>query len=166
MKKLTSLGLAFLVTACATQSVQQPPMTQLQVREFQTRSFETDKTDDVLSAVVDAFQDQGFMVKNVVPQVGLVSAIREVDVEDSGNAVLRTFLMGQNATWEKNAVIEATANVKTHHGNHTKVRLTFQEKILNNRGGIDKVHTIEDPKFYQNFFDKIGKSIFIERQKV
>jgi uncharacterized lipoprotein YmbA len=164
MKKLTSLGFVFLLTAC-TISQQSRPKTQLQIREFQTRTFLTPETNEVLSAVVDAFQDEGFMVKNVVPQVGLVSATREVDVEDHDQVFFQTFFYGHNAQWSKNAAIEATANVKTQNGK-TKVRLTFQEKIINNRGGTDTVDTIENPKFYQNFFDKIGKSIFIEEQKI
>jgi len=165
MKKLLFLSLALLPTACMTPSMDEAPKTQLQVREFQTRSFETGKTDDVLSAVVEAFQDQGLMVKNVVPQVGLVSANKEADVEDFGNAALRTIFLGQHASWQKNMIVEATANVKTFHGK-TKVRVTFQRKILNNHGGTDEVNTIEDPKFYQEFFDKVGKSIFIEKQKI
>ncbi|OJW48503.1 MAG: hypothetical protein BGO67_04530 [Alphaproteobacteria bacterium 41-28] len=164
MKKLTSLGLACLLVAC-TPTIKQPLKTQLEVREFQTRTFDTPKTDEVLTAVVEAFQDQGFMVKNVVPQVGLVSASREVDVENEGQAAFQVFFMGQNAVWSKNALIEATANVKTQ-GGKTKVRANFQEKVTNNRGGTDSVNTIEDPKFYQDFFDKVGKSIFIEKQKI
>ncbi|HUX80544.1 MAG TPA: hypothetical protein VMW10_12495 [Alphaproteobacteria bacterium] len=164
MKKLTSLGLVFLLAACTSQT-KQPLKTQLEVREFQTRTFDTAKTEEVLTAVVEAFQDQGFMVKNVVPQVGLVSASREVDVEDHAQAAFQVFFMGQNAMWSKNAVLEATANVKTQNGK-TKVRANFQEKVMNNHGGTDRVNTIEDPKFYQNFFDKIGKSIFIEKQKL
>lgn len=164
MKKLASLGCVFLLSACAI-SEKAPPKTQLQIREFQTRTFLTTQTNDVLSAVVDTFQDQGFMVKNVVPQVGLVSATREVDVEDQDQVFFQTFFFGQNAQWSKNATIEATANVRTQVGK-TKVRLTFQEKIINNRGGTDTVNTIEDPQFYQNFFDKVGKSIFIEEQKI
>lgn len=164
MKKITSLGVCILLTAC-NMAEKQPMKTQLQVREFQTRSFDTTNTDEVLSAVVEAFQDQGFMVKNVVPQVGLVSASREVDMEDKGEVFLRTFFMGRDALWRKNALVEATANVKTQAGK-TKVRATFQEKVMNNVGGVDSVYTIEDPKFYQNFFDKIGKSIFIEKQKI
>ncbi|MBY0500962.1 MAG: hypothetical protein K2P93_03060 [Alphaproteobacteria bacterium] len=164
MKKIASLGFCILLTAC-NMAERQPMKTQLQVREFQTRSFDTTNTDEVLSAVVEAFQDQGFMVKNVVPQVGLVSASREVDMEDKGEVFLRQFFMGRDALWRKNALIEATANVKTQSGK-TKVRASFQEKVMNNVGGVDSVYTIEDPKFYQDFFDKIGKSIFIEKQKI
>lgn len=164
MKRFISLGLLCLLVAC-TPPAKQHLKTQLEVREFQTRTFDTPKTDEVLTAVVEAFQDQGFMVKNVVPQVGLVSASREVDVENDGQAAFQVFFMGQNAVWSKNALIEATANVKTQ-GGRTKVRANFQEKVMNNRGGTDSVTTIEDPKFYQDFFDKISKSIFIEKQKI
>lgn len=163
MKRLISLGLATLLVACQ-QVPNQPLKTQLEVREFQTRVFDTNKTEAVMTAVVEAFQDQGFMVKNVVPQVGLVSASREVDVEDKGHAFFQTMMFGHNAMWGKNAVIEATANVKTQ-GGKTKVRTNFQEKVMNNRGGVDTVNTVEDPKFYQGFFDKVGKSIFIEQQR-
>ena len=165
MKKTTLLGVALLLSACATHNNKAPMKTQLQVREFQTRSFETGKTNEVLSAVVEAFQDQGFMVKNVVPEVGLVSAVRDVDVEDSNEAFMQQFFFGHNARWGKTSTIEATANVKTQ-GAKTKVRATFQEKVMNNMGNVDQVNTIEDQRFYQDFFDKVGKSIFIEGQKV
>jgi len=163
MKRIVALSLVSLMTAC--QHVPpQPQRTQLQVREFQTRSFDTNNTNEVMSAVVEAFQDQGFMVKNVVPQVGLVSASREVDVEDKNEAFFQSFMFGPNARWGKNAIIEATANVKTIAGK-TKIRTNFQEKVMNNHGGVDHINTIEDPRFYQDFFDKIGKSIFIEKQR-
>ncbi len=163
MKKYIALGFSTLLVACQMKP-QQPLKTQLEVREFQTRSFDTNKTDAVMSAVVEAFQDQGFMVKNVVPQVGLVAATREVDVEDRNEAFFQTMMFGANAAWGKNAIIDATANVKTV-GNSTRVRTNFQEKVMNNRGGVDTVRTVEDPKFYQIFFDKVGKSIFLEKQQ-
>lgn len=160
MKKHLVLMLPLVLAACVQYSKTELK-TQLQVREFQTRTFDTTTTNEVLTAVVEAFQDQGFMVKNVVPQVGLVSAIKEVDLEDPGQVFFRTFFAGHNALWEKNSIVEATANVRTLNGK-TKVRATFQEKVMNNRGVLEAVNTIEDPKFYQNFFDKVGKSIFIE----
>jgi len=162
MKRIVALSTAALLVACQ-QVPSQPLKTQLQVREFQTRTFDTNKTDEVMSAVVEAFQDQGFMVKNVVPQVGLIAATREVEIENRDEAIFKSFMLGQNAVWSKNVIIEATANVRTL-GNSTKIRANFQEKTLNNHGGVDTVNVIEDPKFYQDFFDKIGKSIFIEKQ--
>jgi hypothetical protein len=164
MKKSVLLILPLCLAACEPRSAD-VLKTQLQVREFQTRTFDTANTNEVLTAVVEAFQDQGFMVKNVVPQVGLVSATKEADLEDQGQAFLRTFLMGNGAAWRKNTVLEATANVKTTNGK-TKVRANFQEKVMSNLGNLDTVSTIDDPKFYQSFFDKIGKSIFFEKNQM
>ena len=165
MQRLSIFILLSLLVACQHLSQTPPPLkTQLQVRDFQTRTLTANKTDEVLSAVVEAFQDEGFMVKNVIPQIGLIVATREVDLEDSSEAFFKTFMLGQNAMWKKNAIIEATANVKNQSGK-IKVRLSFQEKVLNNHGGITSIKLIEDLKFYQNFFDKIEKSIFIEKQK-
>jgi hypothetical protein len=164
MKKSLFLILPLCLAACEPRTGD-VLKTQLQVREFQTRTFDTANTNEVLTAVVEAFQDQGFMVKNVVPQVGLVSATKEVDIEDTGQAMLKTLFLGNGAAWRKNTVLEATANVKTTNGK-TKVRANFQEKVLSNLGTLDTVNTLEDPKFYQNFFDKIGKSIFFEKNKM
>ncbi len=164
MKNTTTLVMCALLAGCAT-GTQGPAKTQLEVREFQTRTFDTTKTNEVLSAVVEAFQDQGFMVKNVVPEVGLVAATKDSDVEEFGQAAMMFLAFGHHASWAKNSTIEATANIKTI-GPKTKVRITFQEKVLTNHGGINSVKTIEEPRFYQIFFDKIGKSIFIEKQKL
>ena len=166
MKKEIFVGLTtlFAVSGCA-EVPNNPPQTQLQMREFQTRIFDTNNKSEVLSAVIEALQDEGFMVKNVVPDVGLISAVRESDVENRTNAVMSTIMFGANAVWSKNVVLDATANVKTS-GKKTKVRLTFQEKTLNNRGTSEDVRFIDNPVFYQNMFNKVNKSLFIENQKL
>ncbi len=162
MKKYLVLMLPLFLSACMKTSSTQ--LTQLQVHEFQTRTFDTTNANEVLTAIVEVFQGQGFMVKNVVPQVGLVSAIKEVNLEDSNPAFLRAVLGSINPAWGgKNSVVEATANVRTFN-EQTKVRVTFQQKVMNNSGTLDTVSTIEDPQFYQFFFDEVGKSIFIEKQ--
>jgi hypothetical protein len=38
--------------------------------------------------------------------------------------------------------------------------------MMNNRGGISKAHTIDDPKYYQDFFAKVDKGIFLEKEKL
>ena len=37
---------------------------------------------------------------------------------------------------------------------------------MNNIGGVEEVKIIDDPKFYQEFFDKVDKSIFIEKENI
>ena len=39
-------------------------------------------------------------------------------------------------------------------------------KLMNNRGGVEFVGQIDNPKFYQDFFAKVDKGIFIEKEKI
>ena len=47
-----------------------------------------------------------------------------------------------------------------------KVRAVFQKKVLDNLGGIMGVQQVQDPEFYQTFFSKVDKGIFIEKQNL
>jgi hypothetical protein len=53
-----------------------PPKTQLQVREFQTQTFDTADSQLVLKAMFNALQDEGYVVKNAVMQLGLMTATK------------------------------------------------------------------------------------------
>jgi|DewCreStandDraft_4_1066084.scaffolds.fasta_scaffold00368_65 ribosomal protein S8 len=152
-----------LVAACATTGT--PPQSQLQIREFQTRSYETTDTKMVMKAVLNTLQDEGYIVKNAVPDLGLLTATKEVDVEDKTTAVLLSVLSKGKATWPKNSIIEATANV-SEFGTQTRVRLNFQVKTYDNKGAVREVKQVEDGKFYQDFFSKVDKGIFIQKENL
>jgi hypothetical protein len=62
-------------------------------------------------------------------------------------------------------VIDCTANV-SQFGEKIRVRSNFQLKQMNNKGGVEKVQTMDDPKFYQEFFTKVDKGIFIEKENI
>jgi hypothetical protein len=49
-------------------------------------------------------------------------------------------------------------------GKQSKVRANFQVKILDNQGRAVEVYQVEDPKYYQDFFMKVDKGIFIQKQ--
>ena len=57
-----------------------PEQTQLEVREYQTRTFETGDTALVMKAMLNALQDDGYVVKNAVVDLGLITAERESDL--------------------------------------------------------------------------------------
>jgi len=157
---LIMTGLFFI--GCATTS---PQKSQLEIREFQTRSYETKDTKMVMKAVLNTLQDEGFMVKNAVPDLGLLTATKEIEVEDKTQAFLATLLGGSNATWLKNSIIEATANI-SDFGSQTKVRVNFLVKTYDNKGGVREVKQIDDGNYYQNFFSKVDKGIFIQKEKL
>jgi len=154
----------FIVGGCATTGVT-PQMTQLQIREFQTRIYETNDVKMIMKAMLNVLQDDGFIVKNAVMDLGLLSAEKTVDIENKGEAFLAAFFAGAQARWKKASVIECTANV-SEYGNQSRVRVNFQLKNLDNKGGIVEVKQILDEKYYQDFFSKVDKGIFIQKEKL
>lgn len=44
------------------------------------------------------------------------------------------------------------------------MRANFQVKVLDNLGNPKEVYQVEDAKFYQDFFVKVDKGVFIQKQ--
>ena len=166
MKKIAPISLLVIVFAigCATTGVT-PTKTQLQIREFQTRSYETNDVKMVMKAMLNVLQDDGFIVKNANVELGFLTATKEVDVESKGEAFVAALFLGTQARWKKNSIIESTANV-SEFGKQCRVRVNFQVKVMDNKGGVLEVKQIEDERYYQEFFSKVDKGIFIQKEKL
>ena len=142
-----------------------PQMTQLQVRELQTRIFETSDTKMVMKVMLDVLQDDGFIIKNVDSNLGLLTADKDVNVENKFNAFMSAFSSGSQARWNKYAVVEVSANV-SDYGEKTKVRANFQEKVFDNFGAVSSVQAIMDEDYYQQFFSTVSKGIFLGEENL
>ncbi len=90
MKKISKV-LIILVSftlGCTTTQTTNPvisnasPKTQLQLREFQTRSYDTDDTEMIMKAMVNVLQDDGFAIQNANVDLGLITATKEMSVFD------------------------------------------------------------------------------------
>ena len=160
-----SLGCCTLFSGCAFYQQTEPPMTQLQIREIQTRELDTDDKSLVMKSMMNVLQDEGFIIKNVVSDVGLLSAEKNIDIENKTSAFFASVLNGNNARWNKQQILEASANL-SEFGKKTKVRINFQVKTIDNFGLPRNVVTIMDPVYYQDFFDKVSKGAFIQEQDI
>lgn len=158
------LLLALAISGCAMGGGP-PPMTQLQIREFQTRVYDTQDTKMVLKAVLNVLQDEGFIVKGADAELGFVTATREMDVEDRRAATVFARKFFGNGRWDKNATLEATANV-TLHVDKTRVRVNFQLKTMDNKGFVSTIRTMGEEDYYREFFAKVDKGVFIEKEKL
>jgi hypothetical protein len=69
----------------------------------------------------------------------------------------------QEQRYNKFKQIEVSVNV-SEMGRRSKVRANFQARVLDNVGNPVEVYVIQDPKFYQDFFAKVDKGIFIQKQ--
>lgn len=169
MKRNLSLLLvvAFTLSACVW-GTPKPPKTQLEIREFQTRAYDTKDQKMVMKAVLNVLQDDGFTIKNADSSLGFLSATKEIDL-GGGGAQNVIFSWGDKSNeasrWRKLKVIDATANI-SEYGTQTRVRVSFQAKVLDNLGAVMEAKPIYDEQFYQNFFSKVDKGIFIQKEKL
>jgi len=154
-----------LMTGCVHPRSEDPIVTQLQTREIQSRDFDTSNTKLVMKSMMNVLQDEGFIIKNAVVDLGLLSAEKNIDVENKAQAFAATLFAGAQARWNKHQLLEASANV-SEFGSQTRVRINFQTKTMDNYGCPKDVITIKDPLYYQVFFDKVGKGIFIQEQDI
>src|SRR5437667_3409706 len=156
------LSLLLLVPACVPPA---PQRTQLEIREFQTRSYETKDTKMVMKGLLNVLQDDGFIVKNANVDLGLITATKEMDIANKWEAFGAVLAAGENGRWKKNSIIECSGNM-SDFGSQTRVRVNFQTKTLNNKGEVMSVGQINEPAFYSTFFAKVDKGIFIQKEKL
>ena len=168
LKTFVIVSFLFVGFGCATTN--QTLSTQLQMREFQTRSYETSDTKMVMKAMLNVLQDDGFIVKNANLDLGLLSAEKSMDIENAGEVAGQYFgrmLLGAafETRWKKASIVECTTNV-SEYGKQVRVRVNFQLKIMDNKGGIVDVKQLDEEKYYQDFFSKVEKGIFIQKEQI
>lgn len=181
--RLPVLLLAAAVVAGGCSAGVQPPKTQLEVREIQTRTFDTADAKQVMKAMLNVLQDDGYVVKNAVVELGLITAAKEIDVapgRSSADGVLfggigGTAVVGgpggaifgpqSRAAQPKIETRDFTGNV-SEFGAQTKVRVSFQRKVVDKRGRVVEVQPIDDPVFYQDFFSRMDKSLFLQKEQL
>ncbi len=166
--------LGLLLTGClpVRPNFNPPQITQLQARAIQTRSYEGMDQKTVLKTVFNVLQDEGFVVRYGDSELGLLNASKELVELDSTDFSGRfsNSLNNRNAFPNSVSTIEATANV-SDFGKRVKVRMNFQRKVVGDIGFFNNnsertidVTQINDPKYYQEFFVKVDKGLFIQRQ--
>jgi hypothetical protein len=175
---LALIGIVSMISACTIVNTFQPPdapKTQLQTRHVQTREFDTNNVKLIMKAVINVLQDDGFIVKNAQLDLGLLTAQKEIDLSQSrgnSNDFWSEFFKGidrnrsrnnTDLTYSKIKIVESSVNI-SEFGKQTKVRANFQVKVLDNLGNPKEVYQVEDAKFYQDFFVKVDKGVFIQKQ--
>ena len=156
------IGSLVLLAACAAKK---PVQSQLQIREFQTRTFPDTGMKLAMKAMMNVLQDDGFIIKQGSLDLGLLSAEKQVDVESKGEAFWAVFFSGSQARYKKNSIFECSVNV-SDFGSAVRVRANFQMRLINNKGELMEVKRVEDPAYYQDFFSKVDKALFLAQQKL
>lgn len=154
----------------------------LEMREIQTRQYE-DVTDiEILSASSAVLQDLGYAIDEVEKELGVLSASKRADAKNpaeiAGNIALdmfdclaTLFLGCENESYQSSKDVQ---DIKltlvvlpdlSNEGAHS-VRLTMQRVVWARSGELLDQETINDAEVYQAFFDKLSKSVFLEKQGI
>ena len=166
MRPAAILLMLCLCPSCATQKGAAPALdirSQAEVRNFQTRSYAIADQPLVMKAMINVLQDLNFIVKTADAQLGVITAEKWSNIEHSRKEIKRA--KKDKVGLAEAAVLECTANVSIY-GNDTRVRVTFQQRIVGPGGTVMNVTRVEDAAFYQEFFAKVGKGIFLQQEGI
>jgi hypothetical protein len=173
-----------LLAACATMPEDAFRLTEsnLQMREIQTREYEGVTDIEILSASSAVLQDLGYAIDEVEKELGVLSASKRADAKDSAeiagkialdiaDCLLTLFIGCENDAYQSSkdvqdirltlVVLPDPANDDTF-----RVRLTMQRVVWARSGELYDQETINDAEVYQAFFDKLSKSVFLEKEGV
>lgn len=164
-------------------------------RQMQSRKYDIKSEKELLSASSNVLQDMGFNLDESNMPLGVIVASKSRDATDGGQvagAILLGVLFGAAAVnYDKTQKIRASlvtkpaaikdpihVSVATKTGKNIKfdqpveasngfiVRVTFQRMVWNQRGVLTKIEGVNDADIYQEFYEKLSKSIFLQAQNV
>ena len=163
----------FFITGCQTipkDALTLSPESLVQ-RQMQTRKYETKEEAKILSACSGLLQDLGFNLDESETKLGLITASKMRSAVNAGQQVTAVFvaaLGGGYMPTDKEQKMRASVVTRPvgEHGEYIAVRVTFQRVVWNTHGQVTVSESLIDPKIYQEFFDKLSKSIFLEAQEI
>lgn len=146
------------------------------LRQLQTRRFDTNEEKKLLSASAAVLQDLGFTMDESESGVGLIVASKNRSARETGKMVGSILLGVVTAAtgspvllpWDEKQEIRVSLVTRPHGEDsvNTLVRVTFQRVVWNNQEKVSKLEQLTDARMYQEFFEKLSKSVFLEGHRI
>ena len=170
MKYLLLIISIFIIVGCAALQpiVEQSTKSQLELREMQSRTINSTDIKFITKMILQVLQDDGYTIENLDSELGFFVASKKIDggAEKYKLAVYDIYYpiaIYKLATLGRNVQeVKATISVRVYK-NNTKIRASFNAKLVDKKGETQSIKTIDDLKFYQDFFAKVDKALFLEK---
>jgi hypothetical protein len=140
-------------------------------RQLQTRIYEDVTEEQILSASVGIIQDLGANITETETDLGLIVGEKMRDATDPGQvvgAIILALMGGGAGVWDKTQKIKfslVTAPASSEQDSKRwVVRLTIQRIVWNTQNQVSRREAVKDPEIFQGFFEKLDKSLFLEKQ--
>ena len=126
----------------------------LELRQLQTREYQTNKEMKILSASVGVLQDLGFTIDESEKKLGVITASKLRDATEASQvaaAIAVALLGGGSMEIDSSQKIRASivVNKSQVKKNFYSVRASFQRVVIGTSGNITKNETIKDAEIYQ-----------------
>ena len=175
---VASLLLVALLGGCAAsipESALRLPESTLEVRSIQTRTLEAPSEIDILTATIAVLQDMEFNIERIEKPLGVITASKVADADSASEKTGLFFLDMLCALGGSGDCHAMTTAQDDQHITLTLVvlpslardgeftaRITIQRVIYDKMDRIKVLERIDDPETYQQIFDNLRKSLFIQ----
>lgn len=173
------LVLVVLLTGCATEQIPEQALrleeSTLEVRSLQTRKLAAPSETAILAATIAVLQDMEFNIDRIEKPLGVISASKVSDADDSGEKTGLFFLDllcaaggGGGCDNMSTAKDEQRVNLtmvvlpSLERSGEYAVRVTLQRVIFDKEDRVKILETITVPEIYQEVFDNLRQALFIE----
>jgi hypothetical protein len=170
------VALALLLGACASMPDSagvRVPTAPLELRQAQSRSFETADSRLVLKAALNVLQDEGFVIREANAELGLVTGVMERSRRTTSQALRVLRWVYAPGTWGASlllpagktevSAVEANVNV-TSEAAGTRVRISLVSKVTDKGGAVRSVAPVDDPLAYQRLLAGLDRAVFLEKE--
>lgn len=148
----------------------------LERRQLQTRRIEGIDEAKLLSATAGVLQDLGFNLDESETRLGVIVASKDRSAVTGSQvlgAVLVALFGGGYMDVDKSQKIRVSIVTRPALAQDGKpmletqlLRITIQRIVTNTSGMVTRIESIEEPEIYQEFFEKLSKSVFLEVQQI
>lgn len=147
----------------------------LQQRQLETRRYDGIKEVDLISASANVLQDLGFNLENSETKLGVLTASKQRDATNGGEvaaAIFVALLGGGVMAISKDQTIRVALVVRPVNDSNGKamtdshfVRVTFQRVVRRSDNSVT-AETLREPELYQDLYERVSKSVFLEAHKI
>lgn len=175
--------LSALVTGCAaTPKIPEDALrlseSALEVRSLQTRTFEASDEATILAASVAVLQDMEYNLDEIESPLGVLTASKVIDADSAGEKAGLLLLeiicaaggsgsCGYMATAsdEERFILTLVVLPSLARPGEYSARITLQRIVFDQQNRIKDMGVIGDAEMYQQIFENMSKSIFLEESQ-
>lgn len=172
-----------MLAGCATQGIPEDALrleeSALEVRSMQTRSYEVEDEASILAASIGVLQDMEYNIDEIERPLGVLTASKVIDADSAGEKaglVLMEIICAAGGSGSCGYMATASDEEKfiltlvvlprlAKRGEYT-ARITLQRILYDKQARIKERGIIADAETYQQIFEKLSKSIFLEANQL